>query len=150
MGENSAQPFLCLEVKLHFTSSQKSKLCGNILPCIWWKLRYGYSRVHISGVTKCVAELLTLLQWGVYDSVKNFATPEMWTLILYQRQNFHFAALKLGRNLLKNWLIWTIIIEGQRTFSWNLEQLSKVHVTNLCQTAPLRMAKKLALQKEFG
>ena len=41
-------------------------------------------RVHISGVTKCVTKFLTLSQWGLFDSVKNFVThfvtPEIWIL----------------------------------------------------------------------
>ena len=41
-------------------------------------------RAHISGVTKCVTNFLTLSQWGDFDSVKNFVThfvtPEIWIL----------------------------------------------------------------------
>ena len=63
----------------------------------WENWRYGhvnmttifYSlpsiRVHISGVIKCVTNVLTLSQWGDFDSVKNFVThfvtPEIWILI---------------------------------------------------------------------
>ena len=41
-------------------------------------------RVHISAVTKCVTNFLTLSQLGLFDSVKNFVTHfvtlEIWTL----------------------------------------------------------------------
>ena len=39
-----------------------------------------FIRVHISAVTKCVTKFLTLSQWGLFDSVKNFVTPEIWIL----------------------------------------------------------------------